>query len=82
MPAMLADAPPTPEGCEALWGHFLELHDSRGSTGWGPARITFADVDAWQRVRGAALTRFEVENIRRTDNLWLAEFAPKPKTDS
>ena len=78
-PAMLADAPAMPEGCETLWRNFLELHDSRGSTGWGAARITFADIDAWQRVRGAALSPFEVESIRRADNLWLGEFAPKPK---
>lgn len=82
VPAMLADAPLMPEGCESLWRSFLELHDSRGSTGWGAARITFADIDAWQRVRGTALTPFEADTIRRADNLWLADFAPKPKASA
>lgn len=81
-PAFLADAPPLPEGCEALWRSFIELHDSRGSTGWGAARITFADIDAWQRVRGAVLGRFDVETIRKADNIWLADFAPKPKASA
>ena len=75
----LIDAPELPAGCEGLWPDFLELHDSRGSTGFGAMRITFADMDAWQRVRGAALPPWQVDAIRRADNAWLSDFAPKPK---
>lgn len=82
MPAMLANAPTMPEGCETLWRNFLELHDSRGSTGWGAARVTFADMDSWQRVRGTTLRPWEVECIRKADNLWLSEFAPRPKASA
>lgn len=80
-PAMLTEAPPLPEGLESLWRAFLELHDSRGSTGWGAARITFVDIDAWQRVTGERIDTRELNLIRKADNLWLAEFAPKPKAD-
>jgi hypothetical protein len=76
---MIANAPPLPDGLQPLWGTFLELHDSRGSTGWGPMRITYADMDAFCRVTGAALKPWEIEVIRKTDGLWLSEFAPKPK---
>lgn len=78
---MIAKAPPLPEGLESLWRTFLDLHDSRGSTGWGPQRITFADIDCFKRVTGAMLSPWEIEVIRKVDNLWLAEFAPKPKAD-
>jgi hypothetical protein len=81
MPQMLVDAPELPEGLQSLWAAFLELHDSRGSTGWGAARITFMDMDAWQRVTGGRLAPWQIDLIRRADNIWLAEFAPKPKAD-
>jgi hypothetical protein len=81
MPAMLRDAPDLPEGLASLWQSFLELHGSRGSTGWGPARITFADMKAWQELRRTELQPREVELIRKADDLWLSEFAPKPKGD-
>lgn len=80
-PAFLADAPAVPVGCASLWADFLELHSSRGSTGWGPQRITFVDLEAWQRVRGAQLNAWEIDCIIKADNMWLAEFAPKPKAD-
>lgn len=76
---MLRDAPPMPAGCVTLWQDFLELHGSRGSTGWGPQRITFADLDAWQRVNGVRLSAWDIAVIRRCDDIWLAEYAPKPK---
>lgn len=78
---MLANAPLLPASCAPLWSDFLELHGSRGSTGWGAARITFADMEAWQRIRGTQLTAWEIDCIRKADDLWLAEFAPKPKAD-
>lgn len=78
-PDLLANAPKAPEGTEQLWADFLELHCSRGSTGFGAMRITFADIEAWQGVRGVRLDAFETDCIRRVDDLWLSEFAPKPK---
>lgn len=78
---MLIDAPVLPSGLDRLWGDFLELHDSRGSTGFGAMRITFADMNAWQRVRGARLKAWEIDAIRKADNAWLADYAPKPKSD-
>lgn len=78
---LVAKAPPLPEGCETLWRNYLELHDSRGNTGWGPMRITFADLQAFQNVTGAMLQPWEIDMIRKADGLWLSEFAPKPKAD-
>lgn len=80
MPQKLAEAPELPGSCAPLWEDFLSLHESRGTAGLGAARITFVDMDAWQRVTGKTLSPWDVEVIRKTDDMWLAEFAPKPKT--
>lgn len=76
---MLANAPPLPGGCLTLWQDFLELHHSRGSTGWGPQRITFMDLDAWQRVNRVRLSAWDIACIRKCDDIWLGEYAPQPK---
>ncbi len=76
---LLVNAPTLPRGCTQLWADFLELHGSRGSTRFGAARITFADLAAWQQVRAVPLSAWEIDLIRATDSLWISEFAPKPK---
>jgi hypothetical protein len=79
IPAALRDAPPLPLGCEALWDKFQELHKSRGSTGWGAQRITHLDLFAFQHNRSVRFSDRELDLIQKTDDVWLAEFAPKPK---
>ena len=79
VPAMLRDAPALPPSCAQLWTDFSELHGSRGSTGWGAQRITYLDIEAWQRVNGVMLSAWEIVCIRQADDIWLSEFAPKPK---
>lgn len=75
----LLDARQLPEGCEALWSDFLELHGCRGSTGFGPMRITYLDIDAWQRVNGLQFLPWQIEAIRKADDAYLASL-PKPKS--
>lgn len=77
-PRRLVEAQELPAGLELLWDDFLELHSARGSTGFGPARITFVDIDAWQRVNGVTLRPWQIEAIRRADNAYLASL-PKSK---
>lgn len=77
-PAMLRDAPPMPAGCSQLWNDFLELHSCRGSS-FGASRITFLDIAAWQSIRGVKLQPWEIDCIRRTDEMWLSEFQPTPE---
>ena len=69
---MLADAPPLPRGCVLLWSDFLALHGTRGSSGMGPARIGFVEIDAWQRVNEVRFEPWEIEAIRRADNAYMA----------
>lgn len=81
LPAALADAPRLPEGCEPLWLDFLALHGSRGSTMSGAARISFADIDAYQRVSGTVLQPWEVDAIRGADSAYLSVQAEQRGAD-
>lgn len=78
-PQKLADAPRLPDGCEQLWSDFADLHGCRGSTGFGPMRITFGDLDAWQRVQGVRLPAWQIAAIRGADNAYLASWAEQNK---
>lgn len=76
---MLFDAPVLPHGLEELWAVFLELHTCRGSTGMGPQRITYMDVDAFQRVSGVSLKAWERDAIRRADQAYLDDWHERNK---
>lgn len=78
MPRRLADSPELPAVLDPLWNDFLELHTSRGSNGFGPARIGFVDIDAWQRVGKVTLRPWQIDAIRRADAAYFAAM-PKPK---
>jgi hypothetical protein len=78
-PQALLDAPVCPAGCEELWRVFSELHSCRGSTGFGPMRITYTDIDAFQRVSGTALQPWERDAIRSADAAYLNDYAERNK---
>ncbi len=75
LPDRLADAPVLPVGLEQLWHDFTELHGCRGSNGFGPARITYQDIDCWQRVNGTTLEGWQIAAIRQADSAYLASIA-------
>lgn len=80
-PKMLLDRPRCPEGCEPLWQAFKELHATRGNNGFGPNRITFGEIDAYQRVTGTVMKPWEIEAIRRADRAYIADWNSRHKTD-
>ena len=82
-PDALANAPRLPHGCERLWQDFADLHECRGSNGFGPMRITYADIDAWQRINRVSLEAWEIAAVRKADTAFLTSFAAqhKGKTD-
>lgn len=71
-PARLASAAELPPLLDPLWSDFLQLHRARGSNGFSPSPISFADIDAWQRVTGFKLRPWQLECIRRADEAYLA----------
>lgn len=76
-PQMLLDAPACPAGCDELWTIFNELHSCRGSSGFGPQRITYTDLDAFQRVSGTKLQPWEIDAIQRADRAFLSDWAER-----
>jgi len=81
-PQVLLDAPACPPGCEELWRIFGELHSCRGNNGFGPTRITYSDLDAFQRVSGIVLQPWELDAIRAADRAFLNDWAARqPKRD-
>lgn len=78
--AEVANLPVLPEGCEQLWSDFLDLSVARGSTGFGPARISWLDLDAYQRVLGFRLSGWQIEAIRKADTAFMVQASKrKPK---
>jgi hypothetical protein len=73
-PQILADAPELPPGCEELWHIFRELHACRGNNGLSIQRITYADIDAFQRVAGLKLAQWELNAIRKADLAFIARW--------
>ncbi len=71
-----------PAEAEHLWLWFWELHAGRGSTGWGPASIGYADIEAWSRLCGTEPSPWEVHTLRQMDNAYLAAHStPHRKKD-
>lgn len=51
-------------------GAFLEMSIARGGTGYGALPISFLEIEAWSRLRGA-LEPWEVDLIRKLDRVWM-----------
>lgn len=71
--------PKIPEGFEDVWAWFWELHEARGSTGFGPQPLTFADMAGWAAMSGIALSPWLGKVFRRMDRAWLDEYAKAQK---
>lgn len=48
-------------------GVFLELDRCRSSAGFGPSPISYADIAAWIRLHGVALSGWEVDTLCEMD---------------
>jgi hypothetical protein len=58
-----------------LWRAFHRLSGRRGSNGFGPSPISWADIDAFVRYSKMRLAPWEVEIIEMLDDLWRNEQA-------
>lgn len=78
-PALLEDEPPLHPAVEHIWSWFNRLSGTRGG-GFGPAPITFQEIDAWARLTDSRPTPWEIEQLLRLDQIWLSETAKRIET--
>jgi len=71
LPDRLASAPTLPDVCIHLWTLFMDLHSSRGNNGYGPNRIGYSDLDAYQRATRTRVSAWEFALIRKADDAFL-----------
>lgn len=60
-----------PEGLRLVWTIFSDLHETRGSTGFGPAPITYAEIEAYVRLMRWPLEPHHVSLILAMDRAWI-----------
>ena len=61
--------PKFPAALAYLWVAFDRLSSRRGSTGFGPAPISWPEIDAFARLSGIRLAPWEVEILEALDRL-------------
>lgn len=76
-PQELLDAPPLPEALAHVWGWFAELSNARGAGAFTLNPISFPDMESWGRLSGNRPTAFEVQLLRRLDEVFLVEVSKK-----
>ena len=61
-----------PPALEHLWAWFWQLRTANPSAGFGPAPLSFGEMDAWQRVTGNRLEPWHVDTLLAMDAAFLA----------
>jgi hypothetical protein len=78
--ALDAEGPEAPSDGAHVWLWFLDLHQGRGSNGFGGSPLSWADIKAWRDLTGTLLRPGEIQAIMALDRAWLAIQAPPEKT--
>ena len=68
-----------PYPLEYLWGWFHELNAGRGGTGFGPAKIGWADIMAWAQLTGNVPEPWEAFALMRLDVAYINAMSEKPE---
>lgn len=61
------DVPALPPQAAHLWDIYAQLAAARGSNGFGPNPIGWAELEAWQRLNGFDLSPWEAETLIHID---------------
>lgn len=69
------EGPDVPEEGAHLWAWFHELCGGRGNNGFGPAAISWSDMEAWARLTATPLTPYDVLTLRSMDAAFLSLYA-------
>lgn len=55
-------------------GLFFDVAASRGSTGFGPAPLSFRQILDWQDLRRVDLAQWQINLVLRADRAYLAKY--------
>lgn len=75
----VATPPKLPPFAVHVWNTFSRLANARGGTGFGPAPLSFSEIDAFCRLTGERLDFWEIDAIRELDDAYLEEAAARAK---
>ena len=64
-----------PESCYDVWSWFIELHNTRTSTGFGANPITYSDMHSFFALNCIQPEQWEIKLIRAMDNIVLEQIA-------
>ena len=67
--------PPFPLHDAYIFQIFQELNASRSHNGFGYNPLTYTELDAYRRMTGSELTRWEVKMLMQIDRIFLAASA-------
>jgi hypothetical protein len=65
------ETPEVPPAGQRVWGIFLDLNATRGSSGFGPLPIAYSEIESWSRLRREPVRSFELDIIRALDEAML-----------
>lgn len=60
-----------------IWGVFTDLRNAAGSSGFGPAPITYQEIDAYSRLMQIEFEPWEVELFKELDVLCIRIWSKK-----
>lgn len=72
--------PELPAEIAHVWDWFDELHSARTSNGFGPNALTYSEIEAWNRLTAREVRPFEVEAIKRIDDVYLTLYAQQKES--
>jgi hypothetical protein len=70
-PKALLEAPTLPSIATGLWSIYQDLSSGREQGFDGPATLSWTTIQSYCAVTGLSFSRFELEIIRRLDNMWV-----------
>lgn len=65
-----------------VWAYFIELNNGRTSNGFGPNPIQYSEMEAYFRLIGIDITEWEIQVIKRLDNLKLKMHADEAEKEA
>ena len=76
---MLLDLIRLPESMQITWSWFIDLHNSRTSTGYGINPITYSCINGYFSVFGITPDEWQIRAIKQLDTVAINSFVEDQK---